>query len=93
MSRTSLGLAVAAALAFGGSAVSSVPAAATPLLDPGVASANDVAKAKPEQVRWVCNPWGRCWWRRDYWGPPRFYGGPYWRARPWGWRHRHWRRW
>jgi hypothetical protein len=19
-----------------------------------------------EQVSWVCNPWGRCWWRPNY---------------------------
>lgn len=91
MSRTSLGLAVAAALAFGGLAVSTAPAAATPLLDPGVANSSDLANVKPDKVRWVCNAWGRCWWRRNYWGPPRFYGGPYWGHRRWG--HRHWRRW
>ena len=63
-----------------------------PKLDPGVATAADLAQVKPEAVRWVCNPWGRCWWRpnvyRGYgygWGGPRrFYGG--------GWGHRGWRR-
>ena len=62
-----------------------------PLLDPGVANSSDLANVKPDKVRWVCNAWGRCWWRRNYWGPPRFYGGPYWGHRRWG--HRHWRRW
>lgn len=39
-----------------------------------------------DQVRYVCNAWGRCWWRPNYYrsygfyGPrpyygPRFYGG------------------
>ena len=52
-----------------------------------------------DQVRWVCNAWGRCWWRSDYYyrpygyyyGPPRayygygprYYGG--WHHRRWGW--------
>ena len=26
--------------------------------------------AKIEQVRWVCGPYGRCWWR------PNYYRGP-----------------
>ncbi|MFT4121712.1 hypothetical protein [Bradyrhizobium sp.] len=49
-----------------------------------------------EQVRWVCNPWGRCWWRPDYYGyygpryyaPPRYYyGGPrYYGPRYYGYR-------
>ena len=101
MSRTSLGLAVAAALAVGGLAVSAAPATATPLLDPGVAQHSDADRAKPEQVRWVCNRWGRCWWRPNYYGPRRFYGGGWgprpWGYRPWGYRHhrgwRHHRRW
>lgn len=55
------------------------------LLSPA-ASAMPVAPAPQvtdvEQVRWVCDPWGRCWWRPNYaygyYGPryygPRFYG-------------------
>lgn len=55
--------------------------------------------AATEQVRWVCNRWGRCWWRPNYYGAygaygygPRFYGGygpgwgyrrPYWHRRYW----------
>lgn len=96
MNRTRFALVVTAALATGGLAAATSPAGAMPLLDRGVATAADIAQAKPEAVRWVCNPWGRCWWRRDYWGPPRFYGGPYWGHRRWGhrrWGHRHWRRW
>jgi len=96
MSRLSMGLAVAAALTVGGLAASTAPAAAAPFLDPGVATAADVAGAKPEQVRWVCNAWGRCWWRPNYYGPRVYgWGGPIYR--PWGWRrgwgYRRWRRW
>ncbi|MGY4593818.1 hypothetical protein ACVWXL_001564 [Bradyrhizobium sp. GM22.5] len=49
-----------------------------------------------DQVRWVCNPWGRCFWRPNYYGAYGFYGGPrrFYGGRPWGWGgHRHWRRW
>jgi hypothetical protein len=58
----------------------------------GALAASPAASAMPiapapqvsnvEQVRWVCNPWGRCWWRPSYYGygyygPPRYYGyGP-----------------
>lgn len=47
--------------------------------------------SRVEQVRWVCNPWGRCWWRPNYYGAYGFYPPP--RFRPWRWHHRHWRRW
>ena len=30
----------------------------------GLPSANHISNV--EQVRWVCNPWGRCWWRPNY---------------------------
>ena len=52
--------------------------------------------AQPEQTRWVCNAWGRCWWRPNYYGAYGYYGGPrryYGGPRPWGWGHRHWHRW
>ncbi len=52
-----------------------------------------------EHVRWVCNPWGRCWWQPNYYygaygyGGPRFYGPRYygggWGYRG-GWRGRRW---
>ena len=41
-----------------------------------------------EHVRWVCGPYGRCWWRPNYYGG--YYGYAY-APRPWYWRHRHWR--
>ena len=50
--------------------------------------ANDSA-AKIEQVRWVCGPYGRCWWRPNYYGG--YYGYAY-APRPYYWRHRYWRR-
>lgn len=64
----------------------------------GLPNAQQLTKAEQtdsniEQVRWVCNPWGRCWWRPlygayAYYAPPvpRFYYG-----RPW-WHHR-WHHW
>ncbi|WGD55994.1 hypothetical protein QA641_20115 [Bradyrhizobium sp. CB1650] len=42
-----------------------------------------------EQVRMVCNAWGRCWWRPNYgyYAPyygPRYYGRPYYGPRYYG---------
>ena len=70
-------------------------ACATALLGGMVATASAMpvaplpadAISNVDQVRWVCNPFGRCWWRPNYYGyygGPRYYGG-------WGWRHRGWR--
>jgi hypothetical protein len=75
--------------ALGGVALSTGAASAVPN---GMPQANQVSNV--DQVRYVCNPWGRCWWRPNYRpyayyvGPPRFYGG--WRHRYW---HRPWHRW
>lgn len=53
-----------------------------------------------QQVRYVCDAWGRCWWRPNYYAPrhyaPRYYGPRYYAPRPYyggprfhgGWRHR-----
>jgi hypothetical protein len=41
---------------------------------------------KTDTVRWVCNAWGRCWWRPNYYGAYAYYG-----PRPY--RHRHWQHW
>lgn len=94
MSKTRLVLALSATLTLGALGLSAAPASAAPIMDPGVAAAADLAQTKPEAVRWVCNAWGRCWWRSGYrayrpygfYGPRRHYG------RGWGHR-RHWRRW
>jgi hypothetical protein len=85
--------AAAALAALGMTSASAMPAA-------GLNRAtNEVANT--EQVRLVCNEWGRCWHRPDYFyggpafyygGGPRFYGGPRygWRGGP-GWRGGGWR--
>jgi hypothetical protein len=50
-----------------------------------------------ENVRMVCNAWGRCWWRPNYYvGPPvvRYgYVGPRYYGRGWGHRRGWGRRW
>jgi hypothetical protein len=52
--------------------------------------ATDNVGVKAEHVRWVCNPWGRCWWRPNYYGAYAYYGPrPYWRWH----RHHRWHRW
>jgi len=30
-----------------------------------------------DQVAWVCNSWGRCWWRPNYYRPYGYYGHRY----------------
>ncbi|WP_128926289.1 hypothetical protein [Bradyrhizobium guangxiense] len=40
-----------------------------------------------EQVRMVCDAWGRCWWRPNYYGyygPRPYYGPRYYRPRYYG---------
>ena len=76
-------LLLAAAALSGGAYVST--ASAMP-----VAPLPSDAVGNVEHVRWVCNPWGRCWWRPNYYyggygfyGPRRFYGG-YGYRRGWG---------
>lgn len=87
---------VAAALTPG------VASAAMPNGLSGAAAAGSQAAAV-DQVRYVCNEWGRCWWRPNYYGAygyygPRFYGprhhyGPRHFGGHWGHRHHGWRRW
>ena len=65
MSKTKL--MIAAAILCGGltaTAASAMPIAPVPA---------DTA-AKIEQVRWVCDPYGRCWWRPNYYGGYSAYG-------------------
>ena len=71
-------------------AIASVPqsAAALPNGLPFAHLASNV-----EHVRWVCNPWGRCWWQPHYYRSYSYYPGPRVRPAPWGWRHRGWHRW
>ena len=78
---------VAAALIGGGFAASG--ASAAPAIDPGVA-----APGLTQDVRIVCNEWGRCWRTRPRWRGYGVYGPPAW-APAYGyrngprWRHRH----
>jgi len=53
-----------------------------------IAPVSSNAAGKIEQVRWVCGPYGRCWWQPNYYG---YYGYGY-APRPYYWRHRYWRR-
>ena len=78
MSKTKL--MIAAAVLCGGltaTAASAMPIAPVPA---------DTA-AKIEQVRWVCGPYGRCWWRPNYYGGYSAYG---YYPRHRYWRHRYW---
>ncbi|MBN8978303.1 MAG: hypothetical protein J0I08_17670 [Rhizobiales bacterium] len=83
---TSGAAALAVAATFG---LSTAPSASAMTLAPTIA-----APAGVDQVRWVCNDWGRCWWQpnayRSYgygygYTAPRYgyYGG--------GWPYRHYR--
>ena len=82
-----IGLAALAGTAF------TSPARAMPN---GLPTGAQPLSSNAEQVRYVCDWRGRCWWRP---GGPRFYGaygwGPRWRGghnRHWHGRHgRHWR--
>jgi hypothetical protein len=85
-------------MAAGGVALSA--GAASAAMPNGLPASNQVSNV--DQVRYVCNAWGRCWWRPNYYrsygyyGPRRFYGGPRfyggWRGGGWhghrGWHHR-----
>jgi hypothetical protein len=78
------GCVLAAGLMLAGA---STPASALPI-DPSLSVANQTP-TDVTPVRWVCNYWGRCWWRpgpRWGWAPPPYY-------RPWGWGPRPYRRW
>ena len=66
----------------------------------GIPQADKVASgpaANVDQVRLVCNAWGRCWRRPNFYGAYGYYGGPRrfygYGPRRWGWGHRHWHRW
>lgn len=88
MRKSLLAVASAAALGvFAGTSASAMPIAPSA---PVVSSV--------DQVRYVCNEWGRCWWRPNYYRGYGFYGygpRPYYRPRyygGYGWPHRHyWR--
>ncbi|MGB8895822.1 MAG: hypothetical protein WA322_09980 [Pseudolabrys sp.] len=83
MSKTKL--MIAAAVLCGG--LTATTASAMP-----IAPIHADTAAQVEQVRWVCGPYGRCWWRPNYYGGYAAYGyyprHRYWRHRYW--RHHYW---
>jgi hypothetical protein len=89
-------LAIVAAAALGAATLSAGAAsAAMPNGLSGTATAASSQAAQVDRVRYVCNEWGRCWWRPNYYGGygsygPRFAGPPRWHG---GWHHGHGRRW
>jgi hypothetical protein len=83
--------AVVGLAALGGVAVGSDDASAMPNGMPAAAHQN----SNVENVVMVCNAWGRCWYRPNYYVGPRVYGhaGPrYYRGfgHRRGWGHRRW---
>ena len=90
---TNLKYAAAGLAALGTLALGSGPASAMPNGLPAAAG----QYSGIEQARMVCNAWGRCWWRPNYYvGPPivRYgYVGPRYYGRGWGYRHGWGRRW
>lgn len=84
-----LSLAVIGLATLGASVALSGGAEAMPIGLPGSAKVSNV-----DQVRWVCNPWGRCWWRPNYYVAPAYaYNGYGPRFGYYGGWHHHWRRW
>jgi hypothetical protein len=85
-------LAVIGLAALGSVALVSGSASAMPNGIPQAGQIAAGAASNIDQVRMVCNPWGRCWWRPNYYGAYGFYGPRRFGPR-WGWRGRNWRRW
>src|SRR5215212_5939705 len=80
------GCVLAGALVIAGA---STPASALPIGPNPLVANQTTADITP--VRWVCNPWGRCFWRpgpRYGWGPPPYrrygWGPPPYRRYGWG---------
>ncbi|MGY4504226.1 hypothetical protein ACVWYH_008183 [Bradyrhizobium sp. GM24.11] len=92
-----LKIGLVAASLFSALAASS-PASAMPVAPaPATPQVSDV-----EQVRMVCDAWGRCFWRPNYYGyygapapyyGPRYYGPRYYGPRVYGPRYYGYRRW
>jgi len=83
-----LRIAVVALAALGGVALSASSAFAMPN---GIPQASQIAgqSANIEQVRWVCNFRGHCWWRPGWRGAYGWYGPRWHRWHRW----HHWHRW
>jgi hypothetical protein len=88
---SNLKFAIVGLAALGGAALCSSAASAMPNGMPAAGRPSNV-----ENVVMVCNAWGRCWWRPNYYVGPRSYGGyagpRYYGGYGYGWR-RGWRRW
>jgi hypothetical protein len=67
---SNLRFAIVGLAALGGAALCSATASAMPNGMPATAKLSNV-----ENVVMVCNAWGRCWWRPNYYVGPRYYGG------------------
>ena len=63
MGKPTIGILSAAALTL----FVATGASAMPIAPPGAQTKS------AEQVRWVCNEWGRCWWQPDYYRPYGYY--------------------
>ena len=89
-----LKLALVGIAALGGVALTSTTASAAMMPN---AALHASQASNVDQVRMVCNAWGRCWWRPNYYvGPPivRYgYVGPRYYGRGWGYRPGWGRRW
>ena len=75
-------------VALGGVTLTASAASAMPN---GLPQASQITgqPAQVEQVRWVCNAWGRCWHRPNWYGAYGYYG-----PRPYGYGRWHrWHRW
>jgi hypothetical protein len=86
-----LKFALIAVAALGGVALSSATASAAMPNGLPAASAAVNQAVGVDQVRYVCDAWGQCWWRPNYYAPryhygPRHYGPP----RHWGHHHQRW---
>ena len=76
MTKLKIALAAAALLGLSSAATMAMPMSNLGAVDVGV---------KADSVRWVCNAYGRCWHRPNYYGAYGYYPR---------YRHRHhWRRW
>ena len=81
-----LGLAALGSVALAGPATAAMPN--------GISQANQITgpSSNVQEARWVCNGWGRCWWRPNFYGAYGFYRGP--GPGPFWWhRHHRWHRW
>ena len=91
---TNLKYAIVGLAALGGLALGSGTASAMPNGMPAAAG----QLSNVENVVMVCNAWGRCWWRPNYYVGPRVYGyggylGPRYYGGGWGYRRGWGRRW